>query len=225
MMNKKATHHKAEPLNILIIDDHPSYLEGVSLLLQSIMPRAQIVRSLTGAEAKELLIKRTDFDWILLDINLPDCSGIDLIRHFNDIKLLAHIVVITSDDDPAIMDLALTLHVSGFLTKDFDFNVLSQCVAAIENNNIFLLPKHAQQLKSYRENSLREKQLIQQTMSQRQQQALLLLAKGCSNLEIANLMSISESTVKTHVSCLIALFEADNRTHCVIEARRLNFVD
>ena len=213
-----------EDIKVLVIDDHPSFVEGVSLILQSIIPDATILTALNGSAARNLLKQQPDIDWILLDINLPDCSGLELITHFRKIKLIANIVIITGADDPDIINQALTLHVNGFLTKDFDSKTLSECINAIEHDRVFLTNKHASELKNYRESLLKEKQSIEQIISQRQRQTLVMIAKGYSNAEIAKSLDISESTVKTHVSSLISLFEADNRTHCVAEARRLKVV-
>ncbi len=212
-------------VKVLIVDDHPSYLEGVSMLLQSIMPHASVITALNGFDARSLLKQQPDMDWVLLDINLPDCYGIELIEHFREIKLLANIVVISGDDNPDIIDQALKLHINGFLTKDFDAQLLSKCIQAIQNDQVFLTQKHAEQLRHYQESILVEKLTIEKSISARQKQTLSLIANGYSNLEIADALNISESTVKSHVSSLIALFEADNRTHCVAEARRLNLAD
>jgi len=213
-----------EDINVLVIDDHPSFVEGVSLILQSILPGATIFTALNGLGAKNLLKQTSDIDLILLDIDLPDCTGLDLITYFRQIKLIANIIIITGADDPDIINQALKLHVNGFLTKDFDAKTLTECITVIDNDNVFLTNKHASELKNYRESLLKEKQLIEQLISQRQMQTLIMIAKGYSNIEIAKSLDISESTVKTHVSSLIALFEADNRTHCVAEARRLKVV-
>ena len=67
--------------------------------------------------------------------------------------------------------------------------------------------------------------MIEETISERQRQTLLLVVKGYSNKEIAESLGISENTVKTHVSSLISLFDTDNRTHCAAEARRLRIVE
>lgn len=210
---------------ILIIDDHPTFVDGLSLLLQSIFPNADIVTAHTGASALQKTEQCPDFDWILLDFHLPDCNGIDLVGRFTEQKLLANIIVITSETEPAIIDQALNHNINGFLTKDFDHKTLMDCIKAIDNGQEFLLPEYQQQLNNYRNYQLRETQNIQQNISPRQQETLLMLSKGFSNQEIAQNMHISESTVKTHVSSLMTLFEADNRTHCVSEAQRLNIIN
>jgi len=210
---------------ILIIDDHPSFIEGVSLLLHSIFPNATLSNALDGADALTLINNQPDIDWIFLDINLPDISGIKLIEHFERNKVPANIVIMTSESNPDIIDQVLKRHVSGYLTKDFNREILHNCTKAIENGDVFLTPEHTRQLKNFRESLLKEKQLIEEFISDRQKQTLLMLVKGYSNKEIAQNLSISESTVKTHVSSLISLFEADNRTHCVAEARRLQIIE
>ena len=209
---------------ILIIDDHPSFVEGVSLLLQSIVPNINPLIAYNGKDALVLLKQHPDIDWIFLDIKMPDINGIELIKHFEKNKTLANIVVMTSDNSPMIMDQVLKSNVSGFLSKDFDRQILSQAIETIANGDVFLTSEHERQLKNYRETLLRERQSIEKAMSHRQQDTLLLISKGYSNIEIAAHMGISESTVKTHVSTLMSLFEADNRTHCVAEAQRLHFI-
>lgn len=213
-----------EATKVLIVDDHPAFIEGLSVVLHSIIPSVRVLSALTGAEAFDLLAQHVDIDYVLLDLHLPDQSGLDMISRFRDDKLLTHIVVITSESRLDMIDQALASHVSGFLTKDFDRNILAECFDTIEKGDVFMVPELALQLKHYRESSSVEKHTIESQLSKRQEQALLLIAKGYSNQEIATVLGISESTVKTHVSSLIALFEADNRTHCVAEARRLGVI-
>lgn len=214
-----------ESTKILITDDHPSYLEGVSSILHSIMPKATILTALNGADTLTLLQKHPDTDWVLLDVNLPDCSGIELLDQFKTLKVIANIIIITSDNSPDLINQALNHHVNGFLTKDFNHQILSDCFKSIENDQLFLTDEHALQLKNYRESNLLEKQQIEEHLSKRLQQTLMMIEKGYSNHEIANSLGISESTVKKHVSSVMALFEADNRTHCVAEARRLKLLN
>ncbi len=211
-------------VKVLIIDDHPTFLEGFSLIIKNTIPDSTILNALNGKEALSLLEKQTDIDWIFLDVNLPDINGIKLIARFNDNKVTANIVIVSSADKPQMIDQILKHHASGFLTKDFDRHLLAQCIDTIEQGGIFLTKRHSQQLNNYRDSVLKEKNTIKNKMSLRQQQILLLVAKGYSNQEIATSLNLSESTIKTHVSTLIALFDSDNRTHCAAEARRLDFI-
>lgn len=209
---------------ILIVDDHPVVLDGLSIILSDVMSGAQIFKAIDGAQALTVVKSNVDIDWIFLDVNLPDIDGIDLIKSFESLRITANIIVLSSDSSPSITDRALKQHANGFLSKSFVPSELRSCIKTIEQGKIFLLPQLQQQLTKYRDSVLAERQLIEAHISNRQLQTLNLLAKGYSNLEIADSLGIVESTVKSHIQALMSLFEADNRTHCAAEARRLNII-
>ncbi len=209
---------------VLIIDDHPVVLDGLSLILSDVMNGAQVFTACNGSQALNVVERNRDIDWIFLDVNLPDIDGIDLIMSLESKKITANIVVLSSDSSPSVTDRALKHHANGFLSKCFEQSDLLECIGTIKQGNIFLTPQLQRQLKSYRNSVLLEKQLIEAQISNRQMQTLKLLVMGHSNLEIAESLGIVESTVKSHIQALLSLFNADNRTHCAAEARRLNIV-
>ena len=209
---------------ILIIDDHPVVLDGITLSLDQVMNDAILITALNGADAREVVTNHKDIDWIFVDVNLPDTNGVELIKAFETMKVTANIIVLSSDDSPNIIDSALKQHASGFLSKSFNKNELQECFDTVEKGQIYLSKEHKQQLNIYRTSVLKEKQSIEENMSKRQFQTLQLLANGYSNQEIASSLNIVESTVKSHVHALMAIFDADNRTHCVSEARRLHII-
>lgn len=209
---------------VLIVDDHPIVLDGLRLLLSDVMNGPQVFTACSGSQALNVVENNKDIDWIFLDVNLPDIDGIDLMMSMESKKITANIVVLSSDSSPSVTDRALKHHANGFLSKSFVQSDLVDCIGAIEQGNIFLMPQLQPQLKSYRNSVLLEKQLIEAQISNRQMQTLKLLVTGNSNLEIAKSLGIVESTVKSHIHALMTLFNADNRTHCAAEARRLNIV-
>ena len=118
---------------ILIIDDHPVVLDGITLILSDLMQNAQFFTALDGAQACELIASHGDIDWIFLDVNLPDGDGIELMKVFETMKVTANIVVLSSDNSPDVVDRSLKQHASGFLSKSFDRNELQSCIHAIES--------------------------------------------------------------------------------------------
>lgn len=209
---------------VLIVDDHPVVLDGLSLILSDVMKGAQVFTASSGSQALSTVEVNKDIDWVFLDVNLPDVDGIDLIKSLESKKITANIVVLSSDSSPVITDRALKQHANGFLPKSFVQSDLLECISRIKQGKTYLMPQLQQQLKSYRNSVLIEKQLIETQISNRQMQTLKLLVMGNSNLEIAQSLGIVESTVKSHIHALMILFNADNRTHCAAEARRLNIV-
>ncbi len=209
--------------NILVIDDHPVFVDGITSFIRNVLPNSNIVTCVNGDETLKQLHRSIGFDWIFLDINLPDVSGLELLKQFLELKVLANVIVVSSDENPETIHAALELHANGFISKQFNTDVFKKCMQTIERGGVYLDKQQAQSLKNYREGIFIEKKYIQENISERQQEALLMISKGLSNQEIAALMNISESTVKTHISLLMNLFEADNRSHCVAEAKRLGF--
>jgi len=209
---------------ILIVDDHPVVLEGLALILGEVMQPASLLTAADGAGARDRSRRHRDIRWIFLDVNLPDVDGIELIASLEGDGVTAFTVVLSSDADPALIDRAQRGKADGFLSKSFDRVELARCIEAIEQGEFFIVPEQRRQLKHFRESVLVERQSIQASLSERQRQTLLLLSKGYSNLEIARSLGIVESTVKSHVYALMTLFEADNRTHCVAEARRIGLI-
>ena len=210
--------------NILIIDDHPVVLDGLVLLLKSTFSIDQIHTALTAGEAIQIIKKFRNIDWIFVDVMLPDKSGIELLKEFKRLKTTANIVVLSSDSNPSIIDCALKSHANGYLSKSFKKDELDKCIHQIERGKVYLSHEHHHILQNYRNSVLKEKEHIEQKISSRQIETLMLMANGYSNQEIATSLNIVESTVKSHVHGLMTLFAADNRTHCVAEARRLHII-
>lgn len=210
--------------SILIIDDHPIFVEGMKALVHSVMPDADIKSCENGNEALKMTDFPNQFDWIFLDINLPDMTGFELLKQFYNKRLLANVLIISSDENPESIHQALDLHANGYISKQFNADIFKQCISTVNNGEVYLDDRHTLLLQNYREGIFLEKKHIEKSLSERQREALFLIEKGMSNQEIAELMNVTQSTVKTHISLLMNLFSADNRSHCVAEAKRLGIL-
>ncbi len=208
----------------LIVDDHPVVLDGLGLLLRDLNPTSSFFTAFSGREAIDLVNENRDLDWIFMDVKLPDADGIELLSQLETRKITANIVVLSSDSSPSTIDRALQHSASGFLSKSFDRLELKQCIQDIKCGRIYLDAQLQVELNHYRQSVLAERQHIEASLTQRQRQTLFYLAQGYSNREIAGSIKVTESTVKSHVQALMALFEAHNRTHCVAEAMRLGIL-
>lgn len=211
-------------MKILIVDDHPVVLDGLVLILEELLPQSNIITAINGESACTLLDEHPDMDWIFLDVNLPDTDGIDLIKRFDDKKITANTIVLSSDNSPHMTDRALKQNASGFLSKSFSRSELRECIDVVKAGQIYLAPELQRELTNYRQTILMERQTVESMLTDRQFQTLSLLAAGYTNLEIARSCEVTESTIKSRVKLLMDVFNADNRTHCVHEARRLNII-
>jgi len=210
--------------SILIVDDHPVVLDGLVLILSELIPEAKIVSASDGENASALVDAHLDFDWIFLDIKLPDTSGLDLLKIFEEKKLTAHTVILSSDSDSNIIDKVFKQNASGFLSKSFTRAELQKCIEVVESGQKYLPTDLMRELSHFRKFALVERHRIESKLTARQHETLLLIATGYTNREIAESCNIAESTVKSRVKSLMELFDADNRTHCVHEAKRLSLI-
>lgn len=214
-----------QPLaQVLIVDDHPLYLDGVTALLRDLFGPVNILQAATGRDALAIADARSDLDWIFLDYTLPDCTGLTLLRTLREKMITAPVVMVSGADQVALVTEALDLGASGFIAKTGARDDYRQCLAVIEAGGTYLPAGVAQAVAHYRATVQAERNRILKQISQRQNDVLLLIAAGYSNGEIATALGISEHTVKAHVSTLMQLLNADNRVHCIAEARELGLI-
>lgn len=210
---------------VLVIDDHPVYLDGFSLMLNDLFSNVDLCLASNAKEAIEIASNRIDIDLIYMDYNLPDMNGITLLQTLNDLFITAPIIMISGDDNINLIDQAMTLGASGFVHKGCAKSVFQECLSTIEKGNIFLTPELNASLANHRKTIVKDKNLIVKKLSDRRIQVLLLISEGYANGEIAESLGISQSTVKTHVAALMDVFDADNRSHCVAEAKKYNIIN
>ena len=209
----------SEAINILVVDDHPIFCNGMRDMLQDIYPSASIFQAENGAAALSIVKQNKKLDWIFLDIMLPDKTGIEMMHVFAEANLLASVVVVSSEDNPEIIHAALNAGANAYISKSSKKSVFIECMQQVENGIQFLHPEIESALQHYRDDVLVKRDYLHKEISKRQYQVLKLLAKGFSNAEIGNELSLSVSTIKSHLSVLMEILQADNRTHCVSKAR------
>src|SRR4051812_17370849 len=98
---------------ILLVDDHPVFLEGVAAILTELLGAAEIGRAPTAAVARTLAQAHPDLDWLLIYYQLPDANGIALLREFKRALLPVPVIMVSAFDDIALIDEALVLGASG----------------------------------------------------------------------------------------------------------------
>lgn len=209
---------------ILIIDDHPVFSEGVAGILQTVFVQPEIIQVKSGAAAIKLLQQRVDIDWIFIDYHLLDITGIDVLKTLQPMMITASTVMMSGIDDMEVIIEALELGINGFIHKGGGKPVFQECVNVVEEGGLYLMPELKARIEQYQETVLKGKNGILKQLSQRRLDILLLISEGYSNNEIAKTVGITEATVKSHVSALMTIFDADNRSHCVAEARKLRII-
>lgn len=204
---------------VAIVDDDPIVRNAVKLYLQT-APEIKVVGTgENGAEAVDLVTK-TRVDVLIMDIRMPVRDGISATAEVRRVSPKTKVLLLTSiDTDTDVRD-GLAAGAAGYLLKDTSVEALVGGVRSVHLGNSVLsdgmLSRVVQQ---------RAKPVATVDLSPRESEVLQLLCRGFSNEEIGNALYLSDSTVKTHVSALIAKLGVSSRLKAVARAYQLGLVD
>ncbi|MCL9783213.1 response regulator [Vibrio sp. S4M6] len=205
MIDKEKLHCR-----VLLVDDHPLMRKGLSQLLEE-EPRFEVVGSVGNgldaiAEANELLP-----DLIVLDLNMKGMSGVDTLRALRSEGSKAAIVVLTVSDNAFDIEAALEVGADGYLLKDTEPDrLIQQMHEVLDGKKVY-----SEIVQKQLEKMAGEKSIFDQ-LTQREVQILRHVAQGHRNKQIAEILYISEATVKVHMKSLLKKLNVPSRTAATI---------
>ncbi len=217
-MAKDGQHQKIQ--SALIVDDHPLFCDALSMTLKAMLNVGDIRTAASLAEAEEVLGEAA-FDVILLDLNLPDVSGLNGLTQLVKTARETPILVVSSMAEPRIIALALRAGAAGFVPKHSQPQVFGEALEAIADGRVY----GAEQAGDLIDAQDEETDALQRLSALTLQQAriLSLVCEGRLNKQIAYELSIAESTVKTHMTAILHKLGAQSRTQAVLIAQRADF--
>lgn len=203
-------------MRVLLIDDHPVVREGLVKLLQELDPD---VSWSEAASVTEAVHKGDAFELILLDLHLGGVSGTTAVAVMRTSFPSATLVVVSADEDPALVRRCIELGASGFIPKSSSPAVCKLALQLVLNGGVYL---PAAVLKA---EACTQKATAARAggtgLSERQLSVLRLAISGKSNKLIARALDVSEGTVKQHLSAAFRALEVTNRTEAVYRAAEL----
>lgn len=203
-------------ISVLIADDHPVVRQGIAVLL-GVQDDIEVAGEAADGREALAMTAHTDPDVILLDLKLPVMDGITVLRELRDRGSRARALVLTSAADRDLVTLAVRAGAAGFLYKDVDPDALVRAVRSVHDGHTLLAPEAAGSLlRSAAAPAVRGPGAL----TSREREVLAQIADGRSNKEIARLLQVSEKTVKTHVSAVLAKLGVADRTQAALLAVR-----
>ncbi|WP_425329516.1 response regulator transcription factor [Streptomyces inhibens] len=205
------------PVTLLIADDDEVTRSGLRMLLAARPGIAVVGEAADGVEAVEQ-VRRLRPDVVLMDVRMPRRNGIEATR-----QLLAEsaeppkVVVITTFENDGYVTAALSAGASGFLLKRLPVQQIAEAVRVVAAGEAILFPAALRRMVAARPLGSAEA-LPQAALTGREEEVLRLMATGLSNPEIAESLTVSLETVKTHVGNVLTKLGAQNRTHAVVIA-------
>ena len=200
----------------MIADDHPAIIASVSHLLEETGAYEVVGRASDGVEALSLIRSLTP-DLALIDVNMPYLDGVELLRIIAGEDAPPRVVVYSGQSDPARAREALAAGASAFVLKGVALTELMRAVQAVADGGTYVDAEIAAALNGPRSERPPE-------LTPREREVLRLLAEGLRGDEIAERLSISSLTVRTHVKHVMEKLKATTRTEAVAIALRRSLI-
>lgn len=199
-------------MNILMIDDHVMFLQGMRTLLQVLAPghRVDVAADLPMAVQ---LCRLTAYDLLLLDWHLSAVDGEDSITCLRDAGCAARIVVLSGDQHRVLVERSLELGAAGFIPKTYSSEMMLDALDRVLQGRIFLPAPADSTTPTGAEHRLG-------MLTPRQVEVYRAATRGLPNKLIARELGISEATVKTHLTAVYAVLGVRNRTEAAYQASR-----
>lgn len=210
-------------VNIMITDDHAMIREGLKNLLE-LDGDIRVVEEASDGEECILKLRKNIPDVLLLDINMPVMNGLEVLERLREIGLKVKVLVLTVHNEVEYLLRAVDLGINGYLLKDSDFDVLRKAVFAVSRGETYIQEELMPLLESKMTQRSDEQKKIED-LTAREMEVLKHLAYGMYNKEIAETLSISERTVKNHVSNIFKKIDVSDRTQAAVFAIRNHLID
>ena len=213
----------AGPAHVLIVDDHPLFLEALQRAIATALPGAVTVEATTIDAAKWELAGPTHFDVVLLDLAMPGTKGLDGLLELRTLYPKIPIIVVSALEDPRIVQQVMSYGAAGFISKSAGRAEIGKAIKDVMDGSV-TLPKGYST--SAREQAVeRQSDLAArlQMLTPKQLSVLQMLRQGLLNKQIAHVLQIEETTVKAHVSEILRKLNVASRTQAVIEAQKIDF--
>jgi two-component system, NarL family, response regulator LiaR len=207
-----------ETIRVLIVDDHTVVRDGLNALL-SAEPGFEVVGSAADGMEAVALVQQVNPDVILLDLVMPRMDGVQATIEIKRTNPEARILVLTSFAENHQVFSAIKSGAIGYLMKDTSSEDLIQAIRDTYHNKPALQPEIARKLMRDIQSQAGQESLVS-TLTEREIEILQQVALGKTNQEIADELFLSERTVRTHITNILAKLRLSNRTQAALYALR-----
>lgn len=213
------------PISVLLVDDQKLMRDGIKLLLELESDIECVAEATNGHEALANF-KRHEPDVVLMDIEMPNMNGIEATKKIKALNPDARILILTTFEQENYVRNALIAGAQGFILKAVSGQELADSIRKVHQGKPALDELSTEVLlDSYRTLSYASESAAKPLLSVRELQILELIAKQCSNREIAIKLQLAEGTIKNYVSQTLEKLHVQNRTQAVTKARKQGFIE
>ena len=208
-----------DKIEIIIADDHMMIRKGLKQLLELDGTMKVIAEANDGEECLNLLNKKIHPDILLLDINMPKKNGIEVLEYIKQNKIPVKVLILTVHNEVEYLLKAVDIGIDGYLLKDSSYDELKEAIDVVISGNTYIQPSLLPALNESMEDYALDKEKIE-CLTKRELDVLRLISEGCSNKKISDELTISERTVKNHISHIFRKIDVEDRTQAAVFAIR-----
>ena len=211
-------------LQVLVVDDHPLFLDGLATLLHE-PPEVEVVgRAPNGADAIALAGELQP-DVVVMDLHLPDINGVDATREIVGTSPHIAVLVLTMVDDEDSVFAAMRAGARGYLLKGADQDDIRRAVRAVARGEAIFGPGVADRVISFFAVRHSTETSPFPQLTPRENEVLTLVADGLSNDSIARRLLLTNKTVRNHLSNIFVKLQVTDRAEAIVRARRAGLGD
>jgi DNA-binding NarL/FixJ family response regulator len=207
------------PYRLVIADDHPLFRGALREAVAGLVEGAEIAEAGSFEEVPKLLDKGGDVDLVLLDLTMPGVRGFSGLMYLRAQYPSVPVVVVSANDDPSVIRRCMDFGASGFIPKTLGIEQMREAVKRVLGGGVWTPPDVDLAGGADAETAALMARLS--TLTPQQVRVLMMLSEGLLNKQIAYELTVSEATVKAHVSAILQKLGVDSRTQAVIAAAKI----
>lgn len=208
-----------QPMDVLIADDHPLVRDALARTVLRVCPDARLLHA-AGHDDTVAQLAAARPVLALVDLHMPGMDGTLALRRLRAASPTTRLLVVSGDDDPAVMRAALAAGAAGFVPKSEPPERLEQALALVLAGGTWMPPQALADLRD----GAPPGRADPGALTPRQTEVLHGLMRGLPNKLIARELGLTEGTVKIHIAAILRALRAKNRTEAVVVARDLGIV-
>jgi DNA-binding NarL/FixJ family response regulator len=204
---------------LVIADDHPLFRGALREAVTGLIARADIAEAGTFDDTSKLLDQDGEVDLILLDLTMPGVRGFSGLMYLRAQHPSVPVVVVSANDDPSVIRRCMAFGASGFIPKTLGIDEMREAIGRVLSGGVWIPPDVDLAGGGDAESAALMARLA--TLTPQQVRVLMMLSEGLLNKQIAYELSVSEATVKAHVSAILQKLGVESRTQAVIAAAKI----
>ncbi len=204
---------------LVIADDHPLFRGALREAVAGMVDHAEIAEAGTFEEMSKLLDQGGDVDLILLDLTMPGVRGFSGLMFLRAQYPSVPVLVVSANDDPSVIRRCMDFGASGFMPKTLGIDEMREAIKRVLGGGVWTPPDVDLSGGADAESAALMARLA--SLTPQQVRVLMMLSEGMLNKQIAYELSVSEATVKAHVSAILQKLGVDSRTQAVIAAAKI----